>query len=151
MMPVAERGLERGFMVKSYHALCAASALAMVATVPAYAAPMTTASRKPVGKDAPAPIAAVWDGKVGIFDANHQLDLAKLAARYPNGMGQMGRSSNARGAVNPRIERQGQATLAPDAFALWGLDMVERVAPGAFDIMVGFDSQTLQSVTLDIV
>jgi beta-glucosidase len=29
--------------------------------------------------------------------------------------------------------------------------MVERVEPGLFDIMVGPDSETLQSVTLDIV
>ena len=42
-------------------------------------------------------------------------------------------------------------TLGPDAFSLWDLDMVERVEPGLFDIMVGSDSQTLQTVTLDIV
>jgi beta-glucosidase len=41
--------------------------------------------------------------------------------------------------------------LGPDAFSLWDLDMVERVEPGLFDIMVGPDSQTLQTVTLDIV
>lgn len=41
--------------------------------------------------------------------------------------------------------------LGPDAFTLWNLDMEEVVEPGLFDIMVGPDSQTLQTVTLEII
>jgi beta-glucosidase len=41
--------------------------------------------------------------------------------------------------------------LGPDAFCLWNLDMKEVVEPGLFDIMVGPDSQTLQTVTLEII
>ncbi len=41
--------------------------------------------------------------------------------------------------------------LGPDAFTLWNLDMEEVVEPGLFDIMVGPDSQNLQTVTLEII
>lgn len=41
--------------------------------------------------------------------------------------------------------------LNPDAFALWNLDMEEVVEPGLFDIMVGPDSENLQTVTLEII
>ncbi|AMK16592.1 beta-glucosidase [Sphingobium sp. MI1205] len=51
----------------------------------------------------------------------------------------------------PGESRTVRFTLGPDAFALWNLDMQEVVEPGQFDIMVGPDSQTLQSVTLEIV
>ncbi len=42
-------------------------------------------------------------------------------------------------------------TLGPDAFTLWNLDMEEVVEPGFFDIMVGPDSQNLQTLTLEII
>ncbi|WP_206240945.1 glycoside hydrolase family 3 N-terminal domain-containing protein [Novosphingobium terrae] len=51
----------------------------------------------------------------------------------------------------PGESREVRFTLGPDAFSLWDLNMVERVEPGRFDIMVGPDSETLQTVTLDIV
>jgi len=51
----------------------------------------------------------------------------------------------------PGESREVHFTLGPDAFSLWDLNMVERVEPGRFDIMVGPDSEALQSVTLDIV
>ncbi len=41
--------------------------------------------------------------------------------------------------------------LNSDAFALWNLDMEEVVEPGLFDIMVGPDSENLQTVTLEII
>ena len=41
--------------------------------------------------------------------------------------------------------------LNPDAFALWNLDMEEVVEPGLFDIMVGPNSENLQTVTLEII
>ena len=52
-----------------------------------------------------AQITAVWDGKKAIFDAQLQLDPAKLRALYPNGMGQVARPSDAKGAVSPRVTR----------------------------------------------
>lgn len=51
----------------------------------------------------------------------------------------------------PGESREVHFTLGPDAFSLWDLDMVERVEHGRFDIMVGPNSETLQTVTLDIV
>jgi beta-glucosidase len=50
-----------------------------------------------------AQITAVWEGKVAIFDDRLQLDLAKLRSRYPNGLGQFTRPSDAKGPVSPRI------------------------------------------------
>ncbi|MEC3911571.1 glycoside hydrolase family 3 N-terminal domain-containing protein [Sphingobium sp. CR2-8] len=41
--------------------------------------------------------------------------------------------------------------IGPDAFSLWNLDMKEVVEPGLFDIMVGPDSQNLQTITLEII
>lgn len=41
--------------------------------------------------------------------------------------------------------------LSPEAFTLWNLDMQEVVEPGLFDIMVGPDSERLQTITLEIV
>jgi len=40
--------------------------------------------------------------------------------------------------------------LGPEAFALWNIDMQEVVEPGLFDIMVGPNSEALQSMTLEI-
>ncbi|WP_370307249.1 glycoside hydrolase family 3 N-terminal domain-containing protein [Sphingobium abikonense] len=51
----------------------------------------------------------------------------------------------------PGESRTVRIPLGPDAFALWNLDMEEVVEPGLFDIMVGPDSETLQSVTLEII
>lgn len=42
-------------------------------------------------------------------------------------------------------------SLGPDAFTLWNLDMKEVVEPGLFNIMVGPDSERLQTVILEIV
>lgn len=50
----------------------------------------------------------------------------------------------------PGESRTVRLTLGPDAFALWNLDMDEVVEPGLFDIMVGPDSENLQTVTLEI-
>ncbi|MCI4589899.1 glycoside hydrolase family 3 C-terminal domain-containing protein [Sphingobium sp. BYY-5] len=53
--------------------------------------------------------------------------------------------------LNPGESRTVRLSLGPEAFALWNLDMAEVVEPGLFDIMVGPDSEALQSVTLEIV
>ena len=50
----------------------------------------------------------------------------------------------------PGESRTVRLPLGPDAFALWNLDMDEVVEPGLFDIMVGPDSENLQTVTLEI-
>jgi beta-glucosidase len=50
-----------------------------------------------------AQITAVWDAKSEIFDAKLQLDPAKLASHYPNGLGQFTRPSDAKGSVSPRV------------------------------------------------
>jgi len=51
----------------------------------------------------------------------------------------------------PGEARTVRIALNPDAFALWNLDMEEVVEPGLFDIMVGPDSENLQTVTLEII
>ncbi len=52
-----------------------------------------------------AQITAVWDAKVGIFDTNLQLVPAKLRAKYPDGIGQFTRPSDAKGSVSPRVAK----------------------------------------------
>jgi beta-glucosidase len=47
-------------------------------------------------------ISAVWDDKTKIFDAKGELDLAKLAAIHPNGIGHFARPSDAKGPASPR-------------------------------------------------
>ncbi|MEA3541010.1 MAG: glycoside hydrolase family 3 N-terminal domain-containing protein [Pseudomonadota bacterium] len=51
----------------------------------------------------------------------------------------------------PGEARTVRIALKPDAFALWNLDMEEVVEPGLFDIMVGPDSENLQTITLEII
>ncbi len=46
---------------------------------------------------------SVWDAKAEIFDANRELDPQKMAAKYPNGIGQFARPSDATGPVSPRV------------------------------------------------
>lgn len=105
--------------------LTASTALALSLALPvltAQAAPATQ-SERPLYKDAAAPvesrvddllsrmtldekiaqITTVWEGKVAIFDDRLQLDPAKLAAKYPNGLGHFARPSDAKGAVSPRV------------------------------------------------
>lgn len=95
----------------------------MFDAAPARAVAASEASASPVYKDARQPIEArvddllsrmtleekiaqittVWEGKVAIFDSALQLDPAKLAAAYPDGLGQFARPSDAKGAVSPRV------------------------------------------------
>ena len=51
----------------------------------------------------------------------------------------------------PGEARTVRIALNSDAFALWNLDMKEVVEPGLFDIMVGPNSENLQTVTLEII
>jgi beta-glucosidase len=45
----------------------------------------------------------IWDQKTDIFDANLELDTRKLAAKYPDGVGQFARPSDATGPKSPRL------------------------------------------------
>ena len=114
-------------MIRTSTIFCAASALALsiaLPAMPAQAAP-AAASSKMIYKDASAPIEArvddllarmtldekiaqittVWLDKVKIFDDQLQLDPAKLAAQYPNGLGHFTRPSDAKASVSPRVAR----------------------------------------------
>lgn len=46
-----------------------------------------------------AQITSVWDAKIDILDARRELDAGKLAQRYPDGIGQFARPSDAQGHV----------------------------------------------------
>lgn len=50
-----------------------------------------------------AQLLTVWQGKPEIFDANLRFDPAKMKARYPHGIGQLARPSDAKGAFSPRV------------------------------------------------
>jgi len=52
-----------------------------------------------------AQLLAVWEKKVELFDADTQLDPARLKAAFPDGLGQFSRPSDRRGPVSPRIAR----------------------------------------------
>ncbi|MEK7343583.1 MAG: glycoside hydrolase family 3 N-terminal domain-containing protein [Pseudomonadota bacterium] len=103
--------------------LSTALALSMVAPVAPAAAAPASASARPLYKDASAPvesrvddllarmtldekiaqITTVWEGKVALFDDRLQLDLAKLRAAYPAGLGHFARPSDAKAGVSPRV------------------------------------------------
>ena len=51
----------------------------------------------------------------------------------------------------PGETRTVRIALGPQAFSLWNLDMEEVVEPGLFDIMVGPDSENLQTIALEII
>ncbi|WP_157220717.1 glycoside hydrolase family 3 N-terminal domain-containing protein [Flavisphingomonas formosensis] len=117
--------------------LVAVSVLALLAGAPLAVGAPTAAARSaalPLYKDAGQPIetrvddllsrmtleekvaqiTTVWEGKVAIFDDRLQLDPAKLKARYPDGLGQFARPSDAKGAVSPRVSpgRDPRQTIA---------------------------------------
>src|SRR5665213_2237471 len=88
------------------------------ATGPALAAPV-----RPIYKDPNAPVEArvedllqrmtleekvaqmlsIWDAKTEVFDAKLELDTKKMAQKYPNGVGQFARPSDAIGPTSPRL------------------------------------------------
>jgi beta-glucosidase len=104
--------------------LMGAVALAALATGSAvFAQPVTSIAATPLYKNAGAPvdarvndllkrmtldekivqISAVWDDKAKIFDAKGEFDAAKMAAVFPNGIGQFARPSDATGPASPRV------------------------------------------------
>src|SRR3984957_20167639 len=46
---------------------------------------------------------SIWDAKAEIFDARLEFDAAKIALKYPNGIGQFARPSDATGPTSPRL------------------------------------------------
>lgn len=102
--------------------LLSAAGMAVTAAQPAYAATTAVAAEKPVYKDATAAVEArvsdllsrmtleekiaqimtIWDSKTEIFDAKGELDPIKFSAKFPNGIGQFARPSDAKGPASPR-------------------------------------------------
>jgi beta-glucosidase len=106
----------------------AAIALVAIPLANSSAAPRTQAQRQaipsaaPIYKNATAPVDArvrdlvsrmtleekvaqlltIWDEKKGVFDAAGQFDAAKMSAKFPNGIGQFARPSDAGGPGSPR-------------------------------------------------
>jgi beta-glucosidase len=60
-----------------------------------------------------AQLIAVWESKGEIFDAELRVDPDKLRQRYPDGLGQFARPSDARGPASPRVVpgRDARATV----------------------------------------
>jgi beta-glucosidase len=46
---------------------------------------------------------SIWDAKTEVFDAKLELDPRKMAQKYPNGVGQFARPSDATGPASPRL------------------------------------------------
>jgi beta-glucosidase len=46
---------------------------------------------------------SIWDAKTEIFDAKLEFDPAKMALKYPDGIGQFARPSDATGPTSPRV------------------------------------------------
>jgi beta-glucosidase len=46
---------------------------------------------------------SIWDAKAEVFDAKLEFDPAKMALKYPNGIGQFARPSDATGPTSPRL------------------------------------------------
>ena len=46
---------------------------------------------------------SIWDAKAEVFDAKLELDPKKMAQKYPNGVGQFARPSDATGPTSPRL------------------------------------------------
>jgi beta-glucosidase len=85
--------------------------------------PAAVAAATPAYKDSAAPVEArvedllarmtldekvaqmlsIWDAKSEIFDAKLELDPAKMARKFPNGIGQFARPSDATGPSSPRV------------------------------------------------
>jgi beta-glucosidase len=102
--------------------LLSAAGLTVVSAPPVCATTVSVAADKAVYKDASAPVEArvgdllsrmtleekiaqimtIWDSKTEIFDAAGELDPVKFSAKFPNGIGQFARPSDAKGPASPR-------------------------------------------------
>jgi beta-glucosidase len=97
-------------------------ATAVVATMPCAAAPAAD-PKQPLYRDAAAGVDArvddllarmtleekvaqlmsLWDAKAEVFDGKLEFDPAKMARKFPNGIGHFARPSDAKGPVSPRV------------------------------------------------
>ena len=144
-------------MIGSCKILGAASLLAigMASTFAPMESVRAAQDQRPLYKDASAPveariddligrmsldekiaqITAVWESKTQIFDDHLQLDRARLAARYPNGLGHFTRPSDAKGAVSPRVARgrdPRQTVALVNALQKWAMTQTRLGIPILF-------------------
>ena len=49
---------------------------------------------------------SIWENKADVFDARLEFDPAKMALKYPNGIGTFARPSDATGPSSPRVVRR---------------------------------------------
>ena len=144
-------------MIGSCKILGAASLLAigMASTLAPMESVRAAQDQRPLYKDASAPVEAriddligrmsldekiaqittVWESKTQIFDDHLQLDPARLAARYPNGLGHFTRPSDAKGAVSPRVARgrdPRQTVALVNALQKWAMTQTRLGIPILF-------------------
>ena len=82
-----------------------------------------------------AQLVSLWDAKTGIFDRALTVDPAKLRQRYPHGLGQFARPSDARGPVSPREApgRDPRETVAlVNAIQRWAVEETRLGIPVIF-------------------
>jgi len=82
-----------------------------------------------------AQIEAVWQGKVEFFDDKTQFDPAKAAKVYPNGIGQVTRPGDRRGAVSPRVapwRDVGETVALVNAIQHWAIERTRLGIPVLF-------------------
>src|SRR5262245_8167191 len=124
MLPVSDSGGSvgstmrrwRGFAVHGVGLL--AAGIALVATFGAAAQPERYKDpRAPIDErvadllarmtleEKVAQLVSIWLSKTDVLDADLRFDAAKARARFPDGLGQFARPSDARGAVSPRVAR----------------------------------------------
>jgi beta-glucosidase len=91
-------------------AVTALSSRAVAADAPLYrnaAAPLESRVEDLLGRmtleEKVAQMLSIWDDKAGVFDARLELDPRKMVQRYPNGVGQFARPSDATGPKSPRV------------------------------------------------
>ncbi len=144
-------------MIRNCKILGAASLLAIAMVLPLTPVEVARAAQdqRPVYKDASQPIEArvddligrmtldekiaqittVWESKTQIFDDRLQIDPAKLAARYPHGLGHFTRPSDAKGAVSPRVARgrdPRQTVALVNALQKWAMTQTRLGIPILF-------------------
>ncbi|MEE2692552.1 MAG: glycoside hydrolase family 3 N-terminal domain-containing protein [Pseudomonadota bacterium] len=82
-----------------------------------------------------AQITTLWQNKVEVFDDDLQFDAAKASANFPNGIGQIARPSDRRGAVSPREApgRDAKETVALiNAAQKWAIENTRLGVPILF-------------------
>jgi beta-glucosidase len=82
-----------------------------------------------------AQLMAVWQGKVAFFDDKTQFDPAKAAKLYPDGIGQVTRPGDRRGAVSPQVapwRDVGETVALVNAIQHWATEKTRLGIPVLF-------------------